>query len=191
MNKTTRPVEDDEYLEIIKTIRAGFSYNGIMYKPNERIAMVLQLERNLGIRVSDVLRLTPKSFVKVSEGYHINICEKKTKKMRNFIVPNEVYIVIAEYAMKKQIKPEARLFPISERMVSRHLQLVCLYLGYRGIGTHSFRKAFATQAYVNSNYNIEIVRLLLQHNNLSTTQRYVGVNAKEVKDTLLRTVMLC
>lgn len=46
-------------------------------------------------------------------------------------------------------------------MVSEHLKLACQFLGYKGIGTHSFRKAFATQAYANADYNAEVVRRLL------------------------------
>jgi len=64
-------------------------------------------------------------------------------------------------------------------------------MGYKGIGTHSFRKAFATQAYVNSDYNAEVVRRLLQHLSIVTTQRYIGVDNKEIEDTLLKTVKLC
>ena len=85
MNKTTRPIEDNEYDAIIETIRDGFEYRGISHKPNPRIAMALQLERNLGLRISDVLRLTLDSFVRVGDKYRINIYEKKTGKYRDFI----------------------------------------------------------------------------------------------------------
>ena len=76
-------------------------------------------------------------------------------------------------------------------MVSEHLKLACEYLGYKGIGTHSFRKAFATHAYVNSDYNAEVVRRLLQHSSIVTTKRYIGVDNKEIEDTLIRTVKIC
>lgn len=46
MNKTTRVIEDSEYCVVIETIRNGFEYMGVSHKPNPRIAMVLQLERN-------------------------------------------------------------------------------------------------------------------------------------------------
>lgn len=82
MNKTTRPIEDNEYDAIIETIRDGFEFRGISHKPNPRIAMALQLERNLGLRISDVLRLTLDSFVRVGDKYRINIYEKKTGKYR-------------------------------------------------------------------------------------------------------------
>ena len=74
-----------------------------------------------------------------------------------------MYAIIVEYACKYGVGSKARLFAITERMVSEHLKLAYEYLGYKGIGTHSFRKAFATQAYVNSGCNAEVVRRLLQH----------------------------
>jgi len=191
MNKTTRPIEDKEYDAIIETIRNGFKYRGVSHKPNPRIALALQLERNLGLRISDVLRLTLDSFVRVGDKYRINIYEKKTGKYRDFLVPVEVYTIIVEYVCKYGVGSQARLFGISERMVSEQLKLACLYLGYKGIGTHSFRKAFATHAYANSDYNAEVVRRLLQHSSVVTTQRYIGVGDKEIEDALLKTVKLC
>ena len=65
MNKTTRPIEDNEYDAIIETIRDGFEFGGISHKPNPRIAMALQLEGKLSLRISDVLRLTLDLFEKV------------------------------------------------------------------------------------------------------------------------------
>lgn len=69
MNKTTRPVEDTKYDAIIETIRNVFEYRGIRHNPNIRTAMTLQLERNQGLRMSDVLRLTLDSFVRVGDMY--------------------------------------------------------------------------------------------------------------------------
>lgn len=106
-------------------------------------------------------------------------------------MPVEVYTVIVEYACKQGVGSKTRLFGICERTVSEHLKLACDFLEYKGIGTHSFRKAFATQAYVNSEYNTEVVRRLLQHSSVVTTQRYIGVGEKEIEDTLLKTVKIC
>lgn len=74
---------------------------------------------------------------------------------------------------------------------NRKFTIACQFLGYKGIGTHSFRKAFATQAYINSDYNAEVVRRLLQHSSVVTTQRYIGVGDKEIEDALLKTVKIC
>ena len=43
-------------------------------------------------------------------------------------------------------------FPVTERAVQKQLHIVCDYLGYDGISTHSFRKWYATEIYKNSGY---------------------------------------
>ena len=81
-------------------------------------------------------------------------------------------------------------FDISERTVQNHLQLVCDYLGFQNISTHSFRKYFATSIYVNNNYNLEIVRVLLQHSSSSITQRYIGLQRREIEEALQKHIKL-
>ena len=46
--------------------------------------------------------------------------------------------------------------------VLKRLKAVCSYFGLDGVGSHSFRKGFATNVYVNNHYNIELVRILVQ-----------------------------
>lgn len=94
------------------------------------------------------------------------------------------------YALESNINPAAKLFDISERTVQNHLQLVCDYLGMENISTHSFRKYFATSIYVNNNYNLEIVRVLLQHSSSSITQRYIGLQRREIEEALQKHIKL-
>lgn len=98
MNKRTRAMDTDAYKLIIATMKTGFEYDGVVYKPNERIATVLVLEYNLGLRVGDILNLTMESFVKDCSRYRLDIHELKTSKYRNFTVPDEVYQFIRDYA---------------------------------------------------------------------------------------------
>ncbi|OYP46279.1 hypothetical protein CG709_03745 [Lachnotalea glycerini] len=60
------------------------------------------------------------------------------------------------------------------------MKVVCEYLGLSGIGSHSFRKAFATNVYVNNHYNIELVRTLLHHSSVLVTQRYIGTGSMDL-----------
>lgn len=184
MNKKTRALDSDTYKQIISTMRNGFEYEGVIYKPNERIATILILEYNLGLRVGDILNLTIESFLKDGNRFRLDIYEQKTGKYRNFTVISEIYSFIRDYAYEHGIPPKARLFPISERAVLKHLSSVCKYLQLTGIGSHSFRKSFACLIYINNQYNIELVRQLLQHSSIITTQRYLGIGSKELEDAL-------
>ncbi len=159
-------------------------------KANNRIATALSLEANLGLRISDILQL--RLFVTVRDGdrYRLDIVEQKTKKKREFIVPTDIYIYIQNYALENNINPAAKLFDMSERAVKKHLKLVCDYLGYSGIGSHSFRKYFATSIYVNNHYDINLVRVLLQHSSTVTTQRYIGLQSKDIENVLQNHIKL-
>lgn len=185
MNKKTVALSEDQYESIIALIRNGFiSKEGHAVKPNNRIAAILTLEANLGLRISDILNLRLCSIIRDGNRYRLDIVEKKTKKKRQFTVPLEIYAYIQNYALENNINPSAKLFDLTERTVQLHLQTVCSYLGYENISTHSFRKYFATSIYVNNNYNIEIVRILLQHSSAAVTQRYIGIQRKEVENAL-------
>ena len=190
MNKRTRAIDEDTFKLIIATIRKGFANDGVVHKPNERIATILSLEYNLGLRVGDILNLTMDSFVKEGNRYHLDIYEQKTGKYRNFTVPNEVYQFVRDYAYAHNIASKAKLFSITERAVLKHLKVVCSHLGLDGVGSHSFRKGFATNVYVNNHYNIELVRTLLQHSSVNVTQRYIGIGSKELEDAISKNVCL-
>ena len=191
MNKKTVALTNEQYEKIIETVRNGFiCSDGHIVKPNKRIATVLSLEANLGLRISDILQLRLSAIVHDGNRYRLNIVEKKTKKKREFTVPIEIYSYIQNYVLENKINPAAKLFDMSERTVQNHLQLICEHLGYENISTHSFRKYFATSIYVNNNYNIELVRVLLQHSSVATTQRYIGLQSKEIEDALQNHIKL-
>ena len=136
-NFKTRAVSKEEFELIIKTISTGFVLpDGRRVKPNERVATILTLQANLGLRVGDVVKLRLSDIVLENGRYHLDITEQKTQKTRYFTVPAEVYIYIQNYAIKRGLKPKQRLFDISVRTVQNHLQLTCDYLGFgHSLGT--------------------------------------------------------
>jgi integrase len=196
MNKKTVALTDELYISIIETMREGnFIYKdnkGVerVFQPNNRIATALNIEANLGLRIGDVLKLRMSDILKDGTRYRLDIFEEKTKKKREFTVPEEVYNYIRDYAYENNIKPTAKLFDITVRAVQKQLQIVCKHLGIEGVSTHSFRKYFATNIYVNNNYNIELVRKILQHSNTAVTQKYIGIQQKEVEMALQNNVRL-
>ena len=191
MNKKTRALTEEQYRKIIETIKNGFECaDGHIVAPNIRVATALTLEANLGIRISDILKLRLSSIIKDGERYRLDITEQKTNKKREFTVPVEVYVYIQNYALKNTINPAAKLFDLTERAVSKHLKIVCDYLGIEGIGTHSFRKYFASSIYVNNHYDINLVRVLLQHSSVTTTQRYIGISGESIESALQNHVKL-
>ena len=185
MNKKTRALTEEQCKNIISTMRTGFvCSDGRIVKPNKRIATALTLEANLGLRIGDILKLRLTSIIRDGDRYRLNIVEQKTNKKREFTVPTDIYIYIQNYALENNISPAAKLFDIGERAINKHLKLVCDYLGYEGIGSHSFRKYYSYSIYVNNNYDINLVRVLLQHSSTVTTQRYIGIQSKQIENAL-------
>ena len=180
MNIRTVALTVEQYKNIIQTMKEGFSG----CRPNLRIATALMLEANLGLRISDILRLRLCDIVKDGERYRLSIVEKKTGKARVFTVPIALYQFIRLYCMDNDISADTPIFQLTERQVQQHLKIVCRYLGYEGISTHSFRKFYATEIYKDSGYNIALVQQLLQHSSAAVTQRYIGIQAKEVEQAI-------
>jgi integrase len=191
MNKKTLTLSQENYHLIINTMRSGFTMaDGITFKPNIRVATALVLEANLGLRISDILKLHISDIIKDGERYRLDIVEQKTSKTRTFTVPDDIYNYILEYAIENKIGKRAKLFDITERAIQKQLKLTCDYLGLQDISTHSFRKYFATSIYTDSGYNIELVRQLLQHSNVSITQRYIGMQQKQAEEALQKHIDL-
>lgn len=190
MNKRTVALTFDQYQNIINTIKSGFCHAGREYQPNERIATALMLEANLGLRIGDVLHLHACDIIRDGDRYRLNIKEEKTEKSRYFTVTNEIRDFIEEYRKSRNLNELQRLFDVSERQIQKHLKAACDFLGLSGISTHSFRKFFATEIYINNGYNIELVRQLMQHSSAAVTQRYIGIQQEHVEMALKNHVHL-
>lgn len=181
INKKCRSLTVEEFELIIKTIKNGTS----CFRANKVVYCALILEGNLSIRISDILQLKLEDIILDGNRYCLNIKEIKTGKPRNFTIPNDVYLFVQDYCIDNNIKRSEKIFDITEREIQKHLKKVCEYLNLDGnISTSSFRKFFATQIYVNNNYNILLVQRLLQHSSPAITQRYIGISGKEVEQAL-------
>ena len=177
MNKKTKALTTEQYKEIIQTMKTGFCG----CRPNERAATVLVLEGNLGLRISDILRLRLCDIVMDGDRYRLEIVEQKTGKSRVFTVPLMIQQYIENYCLRNGIRRDELMFPLTERAIQKQLKIVCDYLGFEGISTHSFRKWYATEIYKNNGYDIALVQRLLQHSSAATTQRYIGIEPQRIE----------
>lgn len=177
MNKKTKALTTEQYKEIIQTMREGFCG----CRPNDRIATALVLEGNLGLRISDIIKLRPCDIVRDGDRYRLEVVEQKTGKLRVFTVPLLIQQYIENYCLRNGIRRNNLIFPISERAVQKQLKIVCDYLDFEGISTHSFRKWYATEIYNANGFDIALVQRLLQHSSASTTQRYIGIETQKIE----------
>ena len=180
MNKKTKALTTEQYTEIIQTMKQGFCG----CRPNERIATALVLEGNLGLRISDILKLRPCDIIRDGDRYRLEVVEQKTGKSRVFTVPLVIQQYIENYCLRNGIRRSDLMFPITERAVQKQLHIVCDYLGYEGISTHSFRKWYATEIYNANGFDIALVQRLLQHSSAATTQRYIGIEPQKIEQAI-------
>ena len=117
MNKKTRLLTITEYTNIIETMIEGFCG----CRPNERIAIVLMIIADTGKKLNEILNLKHND---------LSIKNQLSSETREFL---------DEYVSNFD-KVNERIFPISERAVQKLLKIVCDYLGYEGVGIHSFKE---------------------------------------------------
>lgn len=184
MNKKTACITDEQFNEIIGLIYNGSSDGKI--KPSEEIAIILTITGNCALRIGDCTKLKMKSFIQEGEEYKYNIIEEKTGKKRTNIIPKEIYEMIKEYAERKGINKEDKIFNHTIRSIQYKLKNVAQYLGqeYKDISTHSFRKCAGMRMYRLSGNDIELTRKFLNHSSINTTQRYLGVNDEDINKIL-------
>lgn len=190
MSKKTRALNNEEIKIIIDTIRNGFECDGKIHKPNNRIATILVLQLNLGMRISDIMSLRLSSFIKEVNRMRLNVVEQKTGKQRNFTVPADVYNFILSYCYENNIKKNAKIFDISVRAVQKHLKIAADYLNIEGVGSHSFRKAYCTRMYEESNFDVVLVKELMQHSDTKTTLKYIGISTEKVEKVINSSIVL-
>ena len=173
----TRPLEADEYKQIITLLVEGFiTSTGMKFHPNKQAALILQLQASLGLRIGDVMGLQVKNF----RNGKLETRETKTGKLQYRSINPVVSETVRAYATEKGLALDDRLFDIKVRAVQRHLALAVEHLGLENIGTHSFRKMFATAVYEMNGNNIELLKELLNHTSIATTQRYIRVSQSAI-----------
>lgn len=180
--KTARALTREEFEEIVSTIRDGF----LGHRANDRVATLLTAQANLGLRIGDITKLKLEDIVWSYDRYHIEIKEQKTGKKRDFTVPTSIYEYLKAYADRHNLSKTDVLFDLTTRRVNQIIVDAADFCGFDSerISSHSFRKFFATQIYVNNDYNITLVQKLLQHSSPSITQRYIGIQQKEIETAL-------
>ncbi len=142
---------------------------------NTRNRLMLELMARGGMRISEVLNLTPdniqESFLKIQN-------PKSGRSEETVYVPRKILVRLNEYVKAHDCHDNERIFPISYvaawSMVKKSGKIVNIKLR-----PHDLRRHAATYA-SRSGTPIEIVsKVILRHANLSTTQRYLG----KVNDT--------
>jgi len=137
---------------------------------NLRNRLILELMARGGMRIGEVLKITPRDL----EDRKITLNDPKSGKEQEVVfIPQKVADRLKGYVRDRGIEPDKRVFPISypaaRIVVKKAGELVGIALR-----PHDLRRHAATYA-SRSGTPIEIVsKVILRHANLQTTQRYLG-----------------
>jgi integrase len=137
---------------------------------NTRDRLLLELMARGGMRVGEVLKLTPRDV----QGRKLIIRDPKSGKEQEIIfIPQKVADRLREYVRADKIRSHEKIFPIcyeaARAIVKKAGEMVNIHLR-----PHDLRRYAATYA-SRSGVPLEIVsKVILRHSNLSTTQLYLG-----------------
>ena len=142
----------------------------------QRDRLVLELMARGGMRVGEVLGLTPADI----HGQKLVIQNPKSGKENEFIfIPQKIAERLTEYVRDEGIGLNKRIFPTSYETARTIVRNAGNLVGIK-LRPHDLRRHAATYA-SRSGVPIEIIsKVILRHANLSTTQIYLGkVDDKE------------
>lgn len=180
--RAARPIERDEFFQVLNLCQNGFKYQEESkfktFRGNKQLAMTLILQANLGLRISDVLKLKPSTF----KNDKLEIIEKKTGKLQYRDINSNLKNIIYEFAMENSIKPNENIIKLSRHGIHKQLKIITAYLGLTNISSHSFRKFYGVVVYEESGGDIELLKELFNHSDVSTTQRYIRVTQKRINE---------
>lgn len=144
------------------------------------------------LRGCDLVELHVRDIAQGSQIYsRAIIMQRKTHRPVQFEITAQTRESVAAWISKAQLKPEQFLFPsrihdsphISTRQYAKIVKkwVTSIGLDQYAYGTHTMRRTKATLIYRRTK-NLRAVQLLLGHNKLESTVRYLGI---EVDDALI------
>lgn len=151
--------------------------------------LVLDLMWSTGARVSEVLALTPTSFI--DDGYDFGVVLKTLKhgpgrpSKRSLQRSPKRYVPIVDDVLKDRIqsylwvgkyRQDERIFPMARQTVNRHIHALVERVGGSpfSISAHTFRHSFAIHLLLHGR-PLKYVAQLLGHKSIDSTEIYTNV----------------
>ena len=197
--KSVEPIRDTK---TIKNMRA------ILKSQSIRNELLFILGINVGLRISDILKLKVKDITKLNTKApkdYVIITEIKTRKTKKFYIGDIVKKVIENY-MKENNNPgfDTYIFlsrkginmPITRQQAYRIINNAAESLGiverndkgnliHGEIGTHTLRKTFGYHSFQNGT-SLELLMDLFNHSSKTQTLRYIGITEDQKKEVYLK-----
>ena len=186
---TTELIDTTQASDIIRTLRSGYTHDGVKHRSNYQVATIMLLQANLGCRIGDIVNLAKENIIFDGESWRLDMQEEKTGKSRRFVVPTPVKSIIDEWCRMKCIK-SGRLFTVTEQAVWKQLRAVTAYLGMENVSAHSFRKSAAYRVYMDSGKDLALTAQYLNHSAPATTLLYLKRSNKQMDEVVSKSVVM-
>lgn len=154
---------------------------------NSNFGLLIICGCNLGLRISDLIKLT---FNQLKQD-EIILIEQKTKKKRILQINDNIKSALHYFESDTNFKNGGYCFlsqkgtKYSSQQVNRLLK--SYFKGTR-ISTHSLRKSFGRRVWENNGKSDEALIYLSEifnHSNMSITRKYLGIRQEELNDIYL------
>jgi integrase len=154
----------------IRTVIDRETIDEIIYGSQEiRDRLILELQARAGMRIGEVLKLTPNDI----DGVKVTIRHPKSgREQETVFIARRISERLRDYIKDQNIGLDERVFPMNYNgarlLVKRAGRSRGLNLTPHDLGRHA--ATFASR----SGVTLEVVsKIILRHRNLSTTQRYL------------------
>lgn len=169
----------------IKDIEKIKDMEDYLSKKDIRYGMMWKLGINVGIRISDIVKLKVKDY----QDHKFTIIEQKTKKMKTFNVPNWFQPELEAYINRHKYRSDY-LFP--NKQTKKHISRVrawqviteaAKHCEIDNVGTHSMRKTFGYW-YYKKTFDIASLMRLFNHSSEQVTLLYIEAMDRRLQESI-------
>lgn len=148
---------------------------------NKRDYVIWILGLNSGLRVSDIVGLNVADVVGKT---HITIIEKKTKKLKSFLINNKLKSVLNDFTKGRNLDEPLFLGKQGKRLnrsqVYRFIVNTCKIVGVKAhVSTHTMRRSFGYHHYKKFK-DLAMLQKIFNHSSQRITTMYIGIEQDEI-----------
>jgi len=166
-------VEDDQVEKLLASVRAKKSHKGSI----QRDLLIVELYLKSGMRRNELAEL------RVRDVHRDFLMVIKGKGGRDRMIPLQPDIAESLNAYIRGKQPDERVFGLRGTSIGNKISIFAGKAGQKDIHTHSLRHKYATDL-LESGANIRAVQQLLGHSDLSTTQGYLAITDKGLREAV-------
>lgn len=151
--------------------------------------VIFHIQRYTGARIGEVVQIQYKDVDFNNNRINLSVLKAKKRQYRQLPIHETLRPVLKEYIEKNKDYISGYLFPgnkgknnthISTQSCDKALRNACLYLGYTGVSTHSFRVTVINNIW--DNMPIKDPMLLAAytgHNSVASLSHYLRISEEE------------